>query len=118
MRVRSSEIFYHSSQAINALGSITQVRLNKPPNWPSHSHASFQDQTNSSNSFRNVLDTSHISTNTHKNIGASAKTKIADTTVSIRTKWHSHITDIQERPVLSEHVNSTTYQTMSKEVQT
>jgi hypothetical protein len=120
MRVQypNNKISHHSSRAINALGSVTQVRLYKSPNWPSLLHALSQDQTNSSSSSQDNLDTSHINANTHKNIGVSAKIEIADIIASIRTKWRFHITSTLKRPAPSDPANLTTYQNTSKEIKT
>jgi hypothetical protein len=80
-------------------------------------HASSQDQINSSNSFQDEPGISHINANIHKNIGASAKTEIADTTASIKAKWCFHITSTQEKVARLEPASLTTYWTTSKEIQ-
>jgi hypothetical protein len=101
------------SEALHKSGFLKQ------PNWPFHLHALSQDHMHSTNSFQDVKNTSHINANTCKNIGVSAKIKIADSIISIRTKLHFHIIfpRTQVMLVLSRHVKSMTYQTTSKETQ-
>jgi hypothetical protein len=69
------------------------------------------------NSFLDDQGTSHTNENIHKNIGASAGIKIADTTASIKEKWRSHTKYIRRRVALSQLEGSTIYKITSKEIQ-